>query len=238
MSGHCGEEVSAMTDSELLTAIFGGDSHSLREACVLWVASSRPFRAFLEENAGKIRKKARQAGDAESLRDLQLEMRAAYHVLADRRVSLTYERYLAEKQRGPDFTVTFKGHIVFNIEARRLRAPVTDSRLGEAICGKLGQMPPSAVNVLLVGMDIGAPTSPDGATIMKSLVHRAEAKRDAYFAERGFRDARDFLRALQRLSALLLLPGWDAALPPDPALWLNPQARFPLPADAQKLLRR
>ncbi|MDE3229532.1 MAG: hypothetical protein KGO05_06600, partial [Chloroflexota bacterium] len=145
---------------------------------------------------------------------------------------------LAEKQRGPDFTVTFKGHIVFNIEARRLRAPITAGRLGDAICGKLGQMPPSAINVLLVGMDDSAAASPDGPAIMRALIRRAEARRDDYFAERGFRDARDFLRALQRLSALLLCPAWDATPAPSPALWLNPQARFPLPTDAQKLLRR
>lgn len=227
-----------MTDSELLATIFGGEHHPLREACAGWMVSSRPFRGFLEENAGKIRKKARQAGDAESLRDLQLEMRAAYHVLADRRVALTYERYLAEKQRGPDFTVTFKSHIVFNVEARRLRAPVTDGRLTEAICGKLGQMPPSAINVLLVGLDPGGPTEPNGHAIMRALILRAEAKRDTFFAERGFRDARDFLRALQRLSVLLLCPAWDASPPPSPILWLNPQARFPLPPDAQKLLCR
>lgn len=226
-----------MTDSELLTTIFGRETHPMREACAAWMVTSRPFRAFLEENAGKIRKKARQAADAESLRDLQLEMDAAYHLLADRRVTLAYERYLAEKLRGPDFTVTFKGHIVFNVEVRRLRAPIADGKLGEGICGKLHQMPPSAVNVLLVGADSGAAHSLDAATTIKRLILRAEAKQDDYFAQRGFRDARDFLRALQRLSGLLLRADWHEPTAPSQALWLNPQARHPLPAEAQKLLR-
>jgi hypothetical protein len=226
-----------MTDNELLASVFGGAIHPLREACAGWIASSRPFRAFLEENASKIRKKARQAGDSEGLRDLQLELDAAYHLLlADRRVALAYERYLADKTRGPDFTVTFKGHIVFNVEARRLRAPVRDGRLGEVICEKLRQMPPGAINVLLVGVDAGASVELDPAATMKRFIQRAEAKQDDFFIQRGFRDARDFLRALQRLSGVLLRANWDDASASS-VLWLSPQARHPLPADVRKLLR-
>ena len=227
-----------MTDSELLTTIFGGETHPLREACASWIMSSRPFRAFLAENAGKIRKKSRLASDEESLRDVRLEMDAAYHLLADRRVALAYERYLADKMRGPDFTVTFKGHIVFNVEVKRLRAPLQEGKLGGAICEKLHQMPPSAINVLLVGMDTNAPSELDSAAIIKRLVLRAETKQDSFFSERGFRDARDFLRALQRLSGLLLRPNWYDAPPSSPILWLNPQARLPLPDDVRKLLQR
>jgi hypothetical protein len=228
-----------MTDSELLANVFGEEAHSLRVACAGWIASSRPFRAFLEENAGKIRRKARLAGDAESLRDLQLELDTAYRLLlADRRVTLAYEQYLANKTRGPDFTVTFKGHVVFNVEARRLRAPVGASKLGEVICEKLRQAPPSVINVVLVGVDAGASVELDPVATMKRLVQRAEAKQDDFFAQRGWRDARDFLRALPRLSGVLLLAKWDEATAASSSLWLSPQARHPLPADAQKLLRQ
>ena len=227
-----------MTDNELLAIIFGAETHPLRAACAAWSASSRSFRTFLEENASKIRKKARQASDLESLYDLQLEMDAAYHLLADRRVALVYERYLADKMRGPDFTVTFKGHIVFNVEVRRLRVTNPAGKLGDVICEKLRQMPPSAVNVLLVGVSASAPTELDPATAIKRLIQRAEAKQSDFFSERGFRDARDFLRALQRLSGLLLRANWrDPSVSSPPSLWLNPQARHPLPAEAQKLLR-
>lgn len=227
-----------MTDSELLASIFGAESHALRAECAAWMASSRPFRAFLEEQAGKVRKKARQAGDAETLRDLRLEMDTAYRLLvSDRRVTLAYERYLADKARGPDFTVTFKGHVVFNVEVRRLRAPVSAGKFSAAICEKARQMPPSAINVLLVGVDAGASVDLDAAATIKRLIQRAEARQDDFFTQRGFRDARDFLRAHQRLSALLLRASWHDASPPGPALWLNPQAKHPLPADAQKLLR-
>ncbi|HEX9036581.1 MAG TPA: hypothetical protein VF808_06270 [Ktedonobacterales bacterium] len=228
-----------MTDNELLATIFGGEESPLREACAAWIASSRLFRAFLEENAGKIRKKARQAGGGESLGDLRLEIDAAYRLLGDRRVTLIYERYLANKSRGPDFTVIYKGHMVFNIEVRRLRAPVAPGKASEVICEKLRQAPPGAVNVLLLGVDASPATaSLDAAATVKRLVQRADAKQDDYFSERGYRDARDFLRALQRLSGVLARPGWNASAPGRPVLWLNPQAKHPVSAEIQKLLAR
>jgi hypothetical protein len=228
-----------MTDAELLASIFGGEWHALSEACAAWIASSRLFRTFLEENATKIRKKVRQAGNAETLRDLRLEMSAAYHLLlADRRVTLAYERFLADKTRGPDFTITFKGHIVFNLEVRRLRTAAAARKLGDVICEKLRQMPAGAVSVLLVGVDGGVAGDLDGAATVKQLVKRAEAKEDVFFSERGFRDARDFLRALQRLSAVLVRAGWEDAATATASLWQNPVAKHPLPADVRKLLGR
>ncbi len=229
-----------MTDSELLASVFGDETHLLGEACARWIVASRPFRAFFEANAGKIRKKARMAGDAEGLRDLRLELDAAYHLLADRRVTLVYERYLAEKARGPDLTATFKGHVMFNVEVRRLRAAATDAKLADTVCEKLRQMPPSAVNVLLIGLKTGgAPLdSPlDPAASLKGLIQRAEAMHDDFFAQRGWRDAREFLRAHLRLGGVLLRFNWDEEAAPRSVLWLNPQARHPISPDIQKLLR-
>jgi hypothetical protein len=92
------------------------------------------------------------------------------------------------------------------------------------------------VNVLLIGADTNANNDLHVAATVKQLVLRAESKQDAYFGERGFRDSRDFLRDLQRLSGVLLRADWhDVA---ESALWLNPQARHQIPADVEKLLRR
>jgi hypothetical protein len=228
-----------MTDAELLASVFGGEWHALSEACATWIAASRPFRAFLEANATKVRKKVRQAANHEALGDLRLEMSAAYHLLAaDRRVSLAYELFLADKTRGPDFTVTFKGHIVFNVEVRRLRTATAARKLGDVLAEKLRQMPSGAVNVLLVGMDGGAAGDLDCAATVRHLVQRAEAKEDAFFVQRGFRDARDFLRAVQRLSAVLVRAGWDDPATVTASLWLNPLAKHPLPDDVRKLVGR
>lgn len=240
-----------MTDGELLAAALGEPTPTiapLRAELASWIAASRPYRAFVEENAAKIRRKIRQAAGADGLGDVWLELDAARRLLVDRRATLIYERYLADKTRGPDFTVTFKSHLVFNVEARRLRAPVAASRLGEAVCEKLRQLPASAINVVLVGAD--APATPDPATgsagsgadpldpaaTVRRLARRAEAGDDDYFRGRGYRDARDFSRTLPRLSALLEQVRWRDAGAPAATLWLNPQAKHPLPDDARKLL--
>ncbi len=224
--------------SEALNAVFGAQAHPLREICGGWIASSQPFRAFFEAHATKIRRKVREAGDTERLRDVGLELYVAFHLLADRRVTLAYEKYLAEKTRGPDFTATFKGHLVFNVEVRRLRALANPSKLADVIAEKARQLPPSVPNVLLVGVDSsGAPTSIDPAAGLAELRLLAEGKRDDVFVARGFRDARDFLHAFGRLSGLLLVAGWDDPTGGQVALALNPTARRPLPADVQKLLR-
>lgn len=224
--------------SEALASVFGDEAHPLREVCGGWMASSQPFRAFFEANATKIRRKVREAGDPVRLRDVELELYVAFHLLADRRVTLEYERFKAEKTRGPDFTATFKGHMVFNVEVRRLRSPANAEKLGEVTCEKLRQMPVSYANVLLVGVDSpGSSAVMDPAASLLELRQFAEAKRDDLFAARGFRDARDFLHAYQRLSGLLLVAGWDDPTASKTALALNPQTRHPLAADVQKLLR-
>ena len=228
-----------MTDAELLTALFGGDRHALSAACAAWMASSRPFRAFLEANATKIRKKVRQAANNEALGDLRLELSAAYRLLAaDQRVVLAYERYLADKSRGPDFTVTFKGHVVFNVEVRRLRTTAAARKLGDVLAEKLRQMPTGAVNVLLVGVDGGVAGNLDCAATVRHMVQIADTKQDMFFIQRGFHDGRDFLRALQRLSAVIVRTGWDDLATVTATLWRNPLAKHPLPDDVRKLIGR
>jgi hypothetical protein len=64
------------------------------------------------------------------------------------------------------------------------------------------------------------------------LQERVERKDDDFFARRSFLGARDFSRHYGRLSAVRLLT------PDAPILWLQPQARHPLPPDLATLLRR
>jgi len=198
--------------------------------------------AFVEANAPKIRKKARGIRDEEGLGDLGAELAAARWLLRDRGVALAYEPYASEKARGPDFTVTLKGHIAFNVEVRRLRPPAHPAKAADAVCAKLGQLPAGVANVLLLAADGADAAGLDLAAIVKRLRERADGKDDGFFARRGFRDARDFLRRLPRLSAALLLPipaGDDPLPAPPPASpWLNPAARHPLHPDALKLRRR
>ena len=57
--------------------------------------------------------------DEGGLKDLRAELETAVLLLRDERFTLEYEKYVATKQRGQDFTVTFKTHTPFNVEVRR-----------------------------------------------------------------------------------------------------------------------
>src|SRR6185369_2610002 len=94
--------------------------------------------------------------DENGMNDLRAELETAALLLREERFTLEYEKYAALKQRGPDFTVTFKTHTPFNVEVRRIRSLELDDENAEArigklmsvLCEKVRQMPPSIVNLL------------------------------------------------------------------------------------------
>src|SRR5258706_8584869 len=141
---------------DLLEYIFDGKKPALYPEFEGWVRGSRRFKAFVINYRAKIRSKLKNVSDEGSLKDLRAELETAVLLLREERFTLEYEKYAASKQRGPDFTVTFKTHIPFNVEVRRIRsielndegteAPVT--KLMAVLCDKVKQMPPSIVNLL------------------------------------------------------------------------------------------
>jgi hypothetical protein len=223
-------------DDELLTYLFGASDEPVVACCGAWLAASARFRAFLMANKDKVRKKARGISESESMRDLQLELDTAYHLLLSRRYSLEYEKYLAGKLRGPDFTVTASDKSAFNIEVKRLRSAGEFHHWADAICGKLDQMPPGIPNILLVGTEQPARKSIDAAQAMTRLRRLADAGDERVFTSRGLPDARAFLRASVRLSGVIHHSQWGAEPGGQASLWLNPQAKHPLPASDQKAL--
>ncbi len=228
--------MSAARDNDLLTYLFGASSEPIVARCGAWLAASARFRAFLAANKDKARKKIRGIADSESMRDLQLELDTAYHLLLDRRYSLEYEKYLAGKTRGPDFTVTVHDKGSFNIEVKRLRSVGEFHHWADAVCDKLDQMPPSIPNVLLVGTEQAARKSIDGLQAMTRLRRLADARDDGVFTSRGLTDARAFLRASARLSGVLHHSQWGDESGGQALLWLNAQAKHPLPASEHKAL--
>jgi hypothetical protein len=205
-----------------------------------WLVASPRFRAFAETYRDKIRKKARGLRDDEGRGDLAFELAIALRLIEERRFALEYESY-GVIERAPDFRVTFRGHLRFNVEVRRLRrpAPTPDTpadpaRLIRAVCDKLGQLPPSMINLLVLGADGPSSAADALAPAMLWLQDRAAQKDEALFQQRGFAGARDFLRHYQRLSGALWLAGEPGA--PQASLWRNPQARHPLPADLARAL--
>ncbi len=222
---------------DLLAALFGDTTSEAALRCRAWMLDEPRFATFLDTYREKIRKKARYAGGEESMRDLLAELSVAQALLRERRFAVAYEAYAAEKARGPDFTVTYKTHVRYNVEVKRLRHGPLDAfewRLTDAICEKLRQMPASAMNVLLVVAQ-RAPDASELAALMRALVARAERDDRTLLARYGFVGTRDFFAGFRRLSALAVREERDGA---PVTLWHNAQARHPLHPDVSALLLR
>lgn len=221
--------------AELVTYLFGPGPSWLATELGSRLSASQRFRTFAETYRDKIRKKARGVRDEEGRRDLAFELAVAHRLLEDARFIVEYESYGARK-RAPDFRVTFRTRVHFNVEVRRLRhfAPAAagqsdTGRLIRAVTDKLGQLTPAMINVLVLGTeDSGADVV---ASAMRWLQARAASREETWFVQRGFAGTRDFLRHYQRLSGALSLSADGAA-----SLWRNGQARHPLPPDLAKAL--
>jgi hypothetical protein len=218
----------------LCDALFG--MTPLAAQCHLWAVENPRFATFLATYQPKIGKKLRGIGNEAGYFDLLAELEVAYRLLGERSFALVYEPLLAEKQRGPDFAVTFKTHTTFMVEVRHLRASTTDLslRLVAVFADKLRQLPASTPNVLALS---GAPEDITPEHLQQALQNALQvlatpAQRhdeDAARA-RGFAGARDLLRRLGRLSAVAIL---------EPALlWEHAPAQHPLPPDLRKTLAR
>jgi hypothetical protein len=230
---------------ELLKIIFENRQPFWRAEFEQWVRASRRFRAFAETYSDKIRKKLRLAQDDATLKDLYSELETAYRLLQDERFTLEYEK-LALKQRAPDFAVTYRVNTIFNVEVTRLRFPtdsvaagheeierVSNRKLLDLVCDKLGQMLPATINILLIIPEWEI-TSHRLLATMNELRLSAELKNDTFFVRRGFQDARDFLKSFQRLSAIFCQSGENKAS----VLWLNPLARHAIPKELLNALQK
>ena len=103
-------------------------------------------------------------------------------------------------------------------------------RLAEVIAGKLGQLLPSAPNVLVVAT-LSLPGVPL-EQVLKQFQSRAERDDALLFTRAHVRNRSEFFKFYARLSAVTLRGEADTA----PLLWLNKQARHPLPAPLLRAL--
>ncbi len=224
---------------ELLAFIFEGKWHGLAGEFEGWARSSRRFRAFADANKTKIRGKLKNARDQGGLKDVRAELETAFLLLGDERLTLEYERYAALKQRGPDFTVTFKTHTPFNVEVRRIRSIEWDEGTGDArtfklvtvLLDKVGQMPPSIVNVLWLTTEREL-SEADLLRALGVLREAAEKKVEEVFVRRGYASAADFINQYRRLSGIVLRAAGEQSL------WLNPLAKHPAPPELANAMRR
>src|SRR5689334_8373106 len=196
---------------DLLNDIFDGKKPALYPEFEGWVQDSRRFKAFVTSYRGKIRAKLRNVRDENGMNDLRAELETAALLLREERFTLEYEKYAASKQRGPDFTVTFKTHTPFNVEVRRIRSVEmeggeNDARIGKlmtVVCDKVGQMPPSIVNLLWLIAEREL-SEADLISAVTTLRQRAEHKAEDFFTRRGFESAAHFLKQYAQLSGIVL----------------------------------
>lgn len=243
-----------MLTDELLRFLYDGRTHALRRQMANWLASSKRFAAFVNDNQAKIRKKLRTALEPETARGLELELETAYLLLRERTLTVVYEPQQHTRQRGPDFAVSYTTHCTFMVEVTRLKSgqpatPATSAgqatgsgncpatfgdRFAGAFCSKLGQLLPGHCNVLIIGVEGGCPPVAEVDDALYALQRRAEAN-DPLLLRHGFRDRGAFFRQFQRLSTLLVRPvpleAGSAAV-----AWDNSQGKVALPAKVRTAL--
>lgn len=222
----------SMTAGEVLAALFEDERHALYPTVEVWVKSDRRFRAFAEKYHGKMRRKLRNVTDAAGRDDLQFELEVGHWLLQDPRFQVEYETFDA-RQGGPDYTAAFRVNTRFNVEVRRIRARETGEarvrKLVETLTDKTKQMPPNAINLLV--MSDGTAAGNDLAEAGVILRGLAEGKREEFFTKRGYKSAAEFLKQYRQMSAVSLKA--EAS-----TLWLNPLAKYPLPKELALALER
>lgn len=229
-----------MTKQADLTAyLFDGQASAggLAGDLLVWMDGSARFTAFVETYRDKIRKKIRVTRDLESQLDLRAELAVARGLLADRRFTAAYEPYASEKRRGPDFAVTYRANLVFNVEVARMRggegAPPAAERVQRILLNKLGQMQAGQHNLLVIHALALAPALDLGQAV-QALKTRVEARDPAFAANPAsarYASPAAFYKDFLHLSGILL---WQPAA----QLWLNRQARPQPPEPALRLAAR
>jgi hypothetical protein len=223
---------------DLLNDIFDDKESALYPEFEGWVRESRRFKTFAALYRSKIRAKLKNVRDASGLKDVRAELETAVLLLREKRFTLEYETYGASKQRGPDFTVTFKTHTPFNVEVRRIRSVEDDedaeARIGklvEVLCDKVGQMPPSIVNLLWLTSEREI-SETDLTRAVNTLRQLAERKAEDFFTHRGFGNAANFLKRFRQLSGIVLRQSDETVL------WLNSLARHKTPPEIGTAIQR
>jgi hypothetical protein len=229
--------------ADLNDYVFAGQPHLLSGALMQWMDSSSRFTAFVETYRDKIRKKIRVTREPESILDLRGELEVAYCLLDDRRLDVAYEPYASAKRRGPDFAVTYRSNLVFNIEVARIRVegsgvngvaigngidlPRKEERILRILLDKLGQMQPGMPNLLVIHIREELVQFIDLGRLMQEVKIRAEGKDPSFYTGSRYASPADFYKDFLHLNGMLL---WSAGA----QLWVNKQAR---PRLAEKVLR-
>lgn len=228
---------------QLLDSIFDGRQPALYHEFEGWIQNSRRFRTFTINYRSKIRTKLRNVRDEGGMQDLRTELETAMLLLRNERFTLEYEKYAATKQRGPDFTVTYKTHTPFNVEVRRIRSiemndgdsqarsAINPPKLMAVLCDKVEQMPPSIVNLLWLVAEREI-SKADVSHAVVTLRQLAEDKTQDLAPQRSVERATAFIKQYHRLSGIALRSAGKNVV------WLNPVARHQLPREIMTAIQR
>lgn len=203
-----------------------GLEHPLTSVLRRWCLESRAFLTFAEAHKSKLRKKVRQASDSKAQLDLLAEWATAQHFLSDRRFTVQYEPRRADGGRSADLGVTFRTHTPFQVEVTRLRSGEMELKLARTLADKVGQLAPGMPNLLLVVI-------PEGEQAAELLSSALKLLNTANFPPEL---AREFQRGRLRLSAVRLASMDEHANLKALRLWVNAQAKHPLPAEVIRFL--
>jgi hypothetical protein len=223
-----GPRWSKKTD-ELVRYVAANCRPGLQSELGRWLEDGSRFRAFVAADQDKIRKKL-VTTDEETRQDVRAELLVAQLLLRDRRFAVAFETYGAQRL-GPDYTVSYRTNLRFNLEVTRLRAPeATPDKMANVIAGKLRQLPVDLPNALVIVTRDIALDRDSLASALRLLKVASDRKDDAFFVHDGLKDARDFSKRYVRLGGVFVVN--EAGPPPRAIFSANREARRPLPAEA------
>jgi len=225
--------------ADTIAYVFDGQPHLLAGELARWMEAAPRFTAFVETYRDKIRKKIRGTREPESILDLRGELEVACGLLSDRRLAVTYEPYASVKRRGPDFAVTYRTNLVFNVEVARMRyenqgtvgidLPLRKERFLRLLLYKLGQMQPGMPNLLVIHIREELARPLDLSRLMQEIKMKAEGKDASFYELSRYANPAAFYKDFLHLSGILL---WSAGGP----LWVNKQARQALAREVLRLV--
>lgn len=223
--------------ADLIAYIFEGQRHILSKELLVWMEESSRFTTFVDTYRDKIRKKIRVTREPESALDVRGELEVAYSLLNDRRLAVTYEPYASAKTRGPDFAVTYRDNLLFNVEVARMRmeengaeGSSSERKVERILLGKLGQMQPGKANVLVIQAREEVAQFLDLSKLMHSVKTRVEGKDPAFYAANRYSSPSAFYKDFLHLAGIVLWVQSQSAA----QYWTNKQAR---PGLDEKVLR-
>jgi hypothetical protein len=110
-----------MSEDKLFSYIAEDRSHAGITAFKRWLDNSDNFCHFVSANSDKIRGKIRGAKSDEDLIDVVFELEVAFNMVCMDGYEVEYEKYGCQIGRAPDFTVSSRSGLVFNVEVKRIR---------------------------------------------------------------------------------------------------------------------